>query len=152
QFAATNDMFDRFAELLHGAGARLGPVLFQFETIADVPQLADFLGAARARFGRVVAEFRHQSWFSPATYDVLAAADVPLCRTETDDGQAPVVTGPTFSYLRLRRSAYTVETLQARLAELGTLAGAHDVFAYMKHDVENAVLLRDVQAVGTAGS
>ena len=141
QFAATTDIFDRFADLLAVVGPRLGPVLFQFDTIADVDQLTDFLGSAKSRFSRVAVEFRHNSWFSEAAFDALRAADVALCRTETDDGSSHTVPA-SFSYVRLRRTTYSPGELHDRLAALHSLAATHDVYAYLKHDVENAVLLR----------
>jgi uncharacterized protein YecE (DUF72 family) len=143
RFADTGELLERFAELLRILGDRLGPVLFQFQTIADVAQLRDFLGQARSHFPRVVAEFRHPSWMTDETFEVLRSVDAALCATETDDGSDPHIAAHGFSYVRLRRTAYTAEELAGRLAALRELsAGDHDVFAYLKHDVENAVLLR----------
>ncbi len=142
RFADVTDFFDRYADLLLEFGTKLGPVLFQFETIADPPQLADFLGVVTGRFQRVVAEFRHPTWFSKETFAVLQAADVALCATETDEGSDPVV--PTsFTYVRLRRSEYTAGEMSDRVIGLRRRAADQDVYAYAKHDAANAVLLRD---------
>jgi uncharacterized protein YecE (DUF72 family) len=144
RFADTTDFLERFAEPIQGVGHRLGPVLFQFETIADVSQLAEFLGRVKGYFPRVVAEFRHPSWLTEATYDVLRAGGVAMCQTETDEGCGPGVPATGFSYLRLRRSDYTAVDLENRLRALQKLsAPEHDVFVYLKHDAVNAVLLRD---------
>jgi len=143
-FAATTEFFDANVELLKTIGPLLGPVLFQFETIADVPQLADFLVTVKRHFARVVVEFRHPSWLTDATFDALRAADVAMCQTETDDGCDPDVSATGFSYLRLRRSSYTAAELRGRLDALRVLAAERDAFVYLKHDVENAVLLRQL--------
>ena len=150
RFAEGSEFLDRFAELLTIVGSHLGPVLFQLDTIADVPQLADFLAMAKARFGRVVVEFRHKSWFADATYDVLRGAGVAMCQTETDEGTDPQLDASDFAYRRLRRSSYSAAELGDRLAELRTLAAGREVFAYLKHDAANAVLLRDLLAGGAS--
>lgn len=145
RFADTGDFVDRFCDLLAPLDSRVGPVLFQFETIADVPQLSDFLVAMRPRFKRIVVEFRHASWFTDAAFDVLRANDVALCQTETDDGCDPTVRASGFSYLRLRKSTYSAAALDERLGQLqASAAGGHDVFCYLKHDAQNAVLLREL--------
>jgi len=147
RFADDTEVLDRFAELMQVVGDRLGPVLFQFDTIADVPQLEDFLAVATTRFARVVVEFRHKSWFTDACFDLLRRTGVALCQTETDDGADPVLDSPTFAYRRLRRSAYTLQDVEQHLAALRRLAPDRDVFAYFKHDAANAVLLRS-EAMG----
>jgi len=146
RLADSADLAARFCDLLTRMGPRLGPVLFQFETRADVPQLVDFLAIIRPRLKRIVVEFRHASWLTDATFDVLRASNVALCQTETDDGSDPSISAADFSYVRLRKSAYTASELEERIAGLAALADAdHDVFCYLRHDVENAVLLRDLR-------
>ena len=110
-FAAMGDMLARFAELLGPMGSTLGPVLFQFDIIADVPQLTDFLAMVKPSFPRVVVELRHKTWLTDECFDVLRAQDVALCRTETDEGTEPEVE-TSFAYLRLRKSAYAGPELE----------------------------------------
>jgi uncharacterized protein YecE (DUF72 family) len=119
-------------------------VLFQLETRADLTQLADFLAIVRPRLKRIVVEFRHPSWLTDATFDILRGNNVALCQTETDAGCDPSVGATDFSYVRLRKSVYTAGELDERFERLETLAGpGHDVFCYLKHEVENAVLLNE---------
>jgi uncharacterized protein YecE (DUF72 family) len=146
EFASRGDRLTWFCKQIEEVGDHLGPVLFQFETRADLPQLGEFLGLARPLLKRIVVEFRHKTWFTDEAYELLRANGVALCQTETDSGCDPLVSAPDFSYLRLRKSAYTLDEVGARLKQLQAMAtGDHDVFCYLKHDVENAVLLREVE-------
>jgi uncharacterized protein YecE (DUF72 family) len=146
RFADSADLVARFSDLLTAVGPHLGPVLFQLETRADLSQLADLLEIVRPRLKRIVVEFRHPSWLADAAFDILRVNNVALCQTETDDGCDPSVGATDFSYIRLRKSAYTAAELDKRFERLETLADAgHDVFCYLKHDVQNAVLLAELR-------
>lgn len=145
-FAGREELIIRFCDLLAEVGGHLGPVLFQLESRADPPQLAAFLALLRPRLRRIVIEFRHRTWLTDEVFDILRAADAALCQTETDQGTDPLISASDFTYVRLRKSAYTSAELDKRLDELETMAASgHDVFCYLKHDVENAVLLRDLR-------
>ncbi len=147
RFAGTGEIVTRFADLVAVAGTRLGPVLFQLDTVADVDQLAEFAALVKLRFPRIVFELRHPSWLVEPVFDLMRAHDVGLCQTETDDGCDPPLPAKSFAYARLRKQAYTAAELRDRLARLEALAaGGRDVFAFLKHDVENAVLLREISA------
>jgi uncharacterized protein YecE (DUF72 family) len=136
-FADDTEMLDRFAELLRPVGQRLGPVLFQFETIADIEQLATFLGNAKKRFERVVVEFRHRSWLTDATYNVLRQTDVAMCQTETDEECTPLLEASDFAYLRLRKTNYSEAELKAWKAKFeGSVAGGRDVYCFFMHEDE----------------
>jgi len=152
RFGTPSDYLDRFAGLLTVVKSRLGPVLFQLDTVADVEQLREFASHVRPRFERIAFEFRHASWYDEAVFDILRASDIALCQTETDDACDPPLGAREFSYVRLRKSAYSGDELAERVARLEALtAGGRDVFGYLKHDVENAVLLRDLAATPPAG-
>jgi uncharacterized protein YecE (DUF72 family) len=134
-----------FCDQLSAVGSRLGPVLFQLESRSDLEQLDGFLALVRPRLARIVIEFRHASWLTDQAFDILRSHNAALCQTETDDGNDPYVPASDFSYVRLRKSTYTAAELSERLERLAKLAEPnHDVFCYLKHEVENAVLLRDV--------
>jgi len=137
-----------FCDRLAAVGAHLGPVLFQLESRADLAQLAGFLALLRPRLTRIVVEFRHPSWFTDETFDILRSHGAALCQTETDDGCDPYLGASDFSYVRLRKSSYTAGELSERLQRLDALCEAdHDVYCYLKHEVENAVLLRDQRSL-----
>jgi uncharacterized protein YecE (DUF72 family) len=146
EFASRTDRIDYFCDLLSITGSHLGPVLFQLGSRADLPQLSQFFTMLRPKLQRIVVEFRHKSWFTDDTYEILRANDVALCRTETDDGWDPELSASDFSYVRLRKTAYTFAELNERMEKLDALASnGHDVFCYLKHEVENAVLLRQFE-------
>jgi len=78
-----------FAKALEPLGDKLGPVLVQlpaaFTRHADnVRELDRFLGAAPQAL-RLVVELRHESWFIPATYDLLRRHNAPQAWIEWRD-------------------------------------------------------------------
>jgi uncharacterized protein YecE (DUF72 family) len=122
-------------EQLAALGRRLGCVLFQLppNLKLDLARLEAFLDQLG---GRVPAafEFRHASWQDPAVVELLRAHGAALCVAEIDDEAAPalVATAP-FSYLRLRRSAYSGGELAGWVARL-RLCAAPDSFVFFKHE------------------
>ncbi|HYE24576.1 MAG TPA: DUF72 domain-containing protein [Clostridia bacterium] len=121
-------------EPLREAG-RLGPVLFQLppNLKADTDRLRAFLQCIPRNAGAAL-EFRHESWFADAVFDLMREHDVALCIAESDDLQVPEVHTASFAYYRFRRSEYSdsdVQALQARLAEA---ARDREVFAFLKHE------------------
>ena len=83
---------------------QLGPVLFQLPPNfkADVPLLRDFL-AQLPRNLRFAVEFRHESWFTDATYRTLERKKAALCVAETDTITTPEERTAKFIYFRFRR-------------------------------------------------
>jgi uncharacterized protein YecE (DUF72 family) len=71
-------------EALERAG-RLGPLLFQLPPNfkADQAVLSEFLKSL-PRSVRAAFEFRHESWFSDATWDTLRDRNIALCVAETE--------------------------------------------------------------------
>ncbi|HEY3973008.1 MAG TPA: DUF72 domain-containing protein [Candidatus Sulfotelmatobacter sp.] len=153
---ATQDFVPRFLATIEplAAAGKLGPVLFQLppNLKADPALLKDFL-AILPRTVPAALEFRHDSWFSDATWDVLKASNVALCVAETETLTTPDIATGAFVYYRFRKPSYTgdercsmVERIQAHVA------AGRDVFAYFKHEEtpEGALyavdLLREVSA------
>jgi uncharacterized protein YecE (DUF72 family) len=114
------------------AAERLGPILFQLPPFlrCDVERLRGFVGGL-PRDTRYAFEFRHESWFSDPVYECLRAANAALCVAESETLETPDVTTADFTYLRLRKEAYEIEPLRARVAPHLTHG---DVFAYFKHE------------------
>ena len=79
---------------------RLGPVLFQLPRTftIDPAVLEDFL-RNWPRGLRVSFEFRHPSWFTDATYEILRHHRAGLCLAERDEMASPgVLTHHSFIY------------------------------------------------------
>src|SRR5262245_61321863 len=76
---------------------------------ADVPRLNDFLSRHAARLPMAI-EFRHDSWFEDATYEVLRKHHTALAVVEREDvdivARPRLVTGQ-FVYMRLRKGDYS---------------------------------------------
>jgi uncharacterized protein YecE (DUF72 family) len=118
------------------AAQKLGPVLFQTppHLKCDMEMLRDFLFTL-PRAARFAFEFRHESWFQEAIYDLLRERNIALCMAESEKLEVPRVRTADFVYLRLRREPYDAAALkQIAAACREHLAGGADVFAYFKHE------------------
>ena len=118
---------------------RIGVVLFQLppNLKADTTRLATFLKEAapeRTATLRVAFEFRHASWFTDETFDLLRQHQAALCVAESDELQTPDVVTAPFCCYRLRKSDYGDADLQQIETQLTTRATQGDVFAYIKHE------------------
>ncbi len=154
---ATEDFVPRFLATIEplAAAGKLGPVLFQLppNLKADAVLLQDFL-AVLPRSVPSAFEFRHESWFSDATWDLLKASNVALCVAETETMTTPDIATGQFVYYRFRKPSYTGEERKSMMDRIAQhLAGGRDVFAYFKHEEtpEGALyaveLLRDLQRI-----
>jgi len=135
---ATDDFLPRFLatiEPLASAG-KLGPVLFQLppNLKGDRALLKDFL-AILPRTVPAAFEFRHESWFTDSTWDLLKSGNVALCVAETETMTTPeIATGP-FVYYRFRKPSYTGEERRSMIDRIGQhVSAGRDVFAYFKHE------------------
>jgi uncharacterized protein YecE (DUF72 family) len=134
----TEDFVPRFLATIEplAAARKLGPVLFQLppNLKADVALLKEFL-AILPRTMPAAFEFRHDSWFSDSTWDILKSCNAALCVAETETLTTPeVATGP-FVYYRFRRPSYTEEERRSMIERIGQhVATGRDVFAYFKHE------------------
>lgn len=134
----TEDFVPRFLATIEplAAAGKLGPVLFQLppNLKADAALLKDFL-AILPRTVPAAFEFRHDSWFSESTWDVLKSSNAALCVAETETLTTPeVATGP-FVYYRFRKPNYTPEERSSMIERIGQhMAAGRDVFAYFKHE------------------
>ena len=134
----TEDFVPRFLatiEPLARAG-KLGPILFQLppNMKADQAVLAEFL-ALLPRGVAAAFEFRHDSWFTEDTFDLLKAHNRALCVAETEARTTPDVVTAGFCYYRYRKPDYTAEERRAMVGRIREhLATGRDVFAYFKHE------------------
>jgi uncharacterized protein YecE (DUF72 family) len=134
----TEDFVPRFLatiEPLASAG-KLGQVLFQLppNLKADAGLLENFL-ASLPRALPAAFEFRHESWFSDSTWELLRAHGKALCVAETEERTTPDVVTGNFVYYRFRKPSYTAEERGGMVARIGEhLDAGRDVFAYFKHE------------------
>ena len=115
---------------------KLGPILFQLPPNFKVNQevLAEFLSGL-PRVVRAAFEFRHESWFTDATWATLRERNVALCVAETEERNTPDVVTADFAYYRYRKPSYTPEERKAMAARIREhLAAGRDVCAYFKHE------------------
>jgi uncharacterized protein YecE (DUF72 family) len=123
---------------------------------ADAGLLKDFL-AVLPRSVPAAFEFRHESWFSDSTWDLLKSCNTALCVAETETLTTPeVATGP-FVYYRFRKPSYTGDERRSMIDRIGQhVAAGRDVFAYFKHEEtpEGALFAVDLlrRASGAEGS
>lgn len=83
-------------------GDRLGPILFQLppRMKANRERLAAFLDAL-PKHRRYSFEFRHESWYEPAIFDLMSDHDAALCISDHVDAPAPRVATADWVYVRL---------------------------------------------------
>lgn len=132
------DFVSRFLSTIEplAAAGKLGPVLFQLppNLKADAALLKDFL-AVLPKTVPAAFEFRHESWFTDATWGVLKASNVALCVAETETRTTPDVVTGAFAYYRFRKPTYTGEERQSMVDRIRQhLTEGRDVFAYFKHE------------------
>jgi uncharacterized protein YecE (DUF72 family) len=152
----TEDFVPRFLATIEplASASKLGPVLFQLppNLKADGAMLGDFL-ALLPRTLPAAFEFRHESWFSDSTWELLRSRGVALCVAETEERITPdVVTGAS-AYYRFRKPTYTGDERRAMIARVKEhLAEGRDVFAYFKHEETPEGALYAVELLREVGS
>ncbi|HYM78324.1 MAG TPA: DUF72 domain-containing protein [Candidatus Dormibacteraeota bacterium] len=134
----TEDFVPRFLATIEplAAAGKLGPVLFQLppNLKADAALLADFLGVL-PRTVPAAFEFRHASWFSDATWELLKSHKAALCVAETETLTTPDVATAPFVYYRFRKPSYSGDERRSMLDRIQQhMADGRDVFAYFKHE------------------
>lgn len=120
---------------LGALGQKRGPVLFQLPPYLkkDLPRLADFL--ALLPEGHAAAfEFRDDSWFDDAVYELLGRSGAALCHSEREDAAPPplVETAP-WGYVRLRLETYSDDDLRRWAERLAATTWAA-IHVYFMHE------------------
>ena len=137
--ARLRDCADRVRQFLETAavlGPKLGALLFQLppNLKKDVALLESFVDSFPPRVCAAF-EFRHDSWFDDAVYEVLRKRNLALCIADSERFSTPIELTADYSYFRLRDEGYTPEDI-ARWAERvrAANAGGGDAFVYFKHE------------------
>jgi uncharacterized protein YecE (DUF72 family) len=134
----TEEFLSRFLATIEplAAAGKLGPVLFQLppNLKADSALLKDFL-AILPRTVPTAFEFRHDSWFSDATWELLKSANAGLCVAETEKRTTPDLVTAAFAYYRFRKPTYTGDERRAMVDRIRQhIAEGRNVFVYFKHE------------------
>jgi len=131
-----SDSFTYFTSILPKLADRLATELYQLPPYfkVNLPRFESFL-ANLPKDQQATFEFRNASWFVDDVYQLMRDNKIALCVNEGDDGCTPLELTAPFSYVRLRKSAYTPaerEAWQARIREW--VSGGADVVAFIKHE------------------
>jgi uncharacterized protein YecE (DUF72 family) len=133
-----------------GLGDNLGPVLLQLppDLRADIDALVRVIDAFAGRV-QLACEFRHDSWFSDAVYDVMRARDVALCLTDRRNRHSPLVRTAPWGFVRLHEGTatppphYGTRALRSWVDRVRDLWGdAPACFVYFNND-HGACAVRD---------
>jgi uncharacterized protein YecE (DUF72 family) len=135
---SVEDTLATFCEVAETLGTKLGPLLFQLPPFLrkDVELLEVFLHDLPPGLKPVV-EFRHASWHSDDTYEVLKRFGAALCIADSEDRTTPFQATAPFGYLRLRRADYDEADLRNWIERIDGVAW-EDVFVYFKHEEQGA--------------
>jgi uncharacterized protein YecE (DUF72 family) len=131
---SVEDTLASFCSIAKTLGPKLGCLLFQLPPFLkkDVELLEVFLHELPPGLKPVV-EFRHASWLSDDTYQVLKRFGVALCIADSEERTTPLEVTTRFGYLRLRSTNYD-EAVLADWAARTRAAGWDEVFVYFKHE------------------
>ncbi len=114
---------------------RAGVILYQLPPNfkRDDERLSNFVDQL-PNPGTSAFEFRHASWFDEGVFDILRTRNCALCLAETDEGDdAPIVATADWTYLRLRKTAYSPEELETWAEHLSRSSWEH-AYAFFKHE------------------
>jgi uncharacterized protein YecE (DUF72 family) len=116
---------------------RLGAVLFQLPPYLrkDTERLAAFVRIL-PKGVPVAFEFRHESWEADTVHAILGDAGCAWCVADNDDSAAgDIPSTADWTYLRLRRSAYSVRELRQWKRRIDA-AHFHQAYVFFKHEDE----------------
>ncbi len=114
---------------------KLGPILFQLppNLKADTGLLGEFVQLLPRAY-QFAFEFRHESWFSDAVYDILRGKNVALCWAESEKIVTPRIPTADFLYYRFREPEYSTPDLEKLAEELRKECEQKEVYAFFKHE------------------
>lgn len=143
--------FLRSLEPMRESG-KLGAILLQVppNLKADPVLLERFVQLLPVAY-RFAFEFRHETWFTDSTYEILKKKNVALCWAESEKITAPRALTADFVYYRLRCPEYSRDQLTQLAEEMRTQAQAGDVYAFFKHEDEPEGALNAVAVARACG-
>ena len=133
---------DQFFAAVTALDVHLGPILFQLPPRwhFDLPRLARFLELLPKDL-HYAFEFRDQSWYQPALYDLLRKYRVAFCIYDLGGHQSPSIVSPPFVYMRLHgpgakyQGSYSPSYLKALATKVEAwIDESIDVYIYFAND------------------
>ena len=131
----------RFSQAVSGLERKLGPALVQLPpTLQADPQLLDAALALFPTTMRVAVEFRHATWETDQTREVLARHGAACCWAERKGRWiAPRWRTADWGYVRFHEGdaqwpCYRRTTLATRLDDIAAVHGTDEVFVYFNND------------------
>jgi|SRR5579864_1908362 len=134
------------------ASGRLAAILLQVppNLKADSALLEHFVQLLPVAY-RFAFEFRHETWFTDSTYEILKRKNVALCWAESEKITAPRAATADFLYYRLRCPEYTPEQLITLSEELKSRTEGREVYAFFKHEEEPESAINAVTVARSCG-
>lgn len=131
---------------------KLGPILLQVppNLKADTALLEAFVQLLPHAY-RFAFEFRHETWFADAIYEVLKKKNVALCWAESEKIATPHVATADFLYYRLRLPVFDETRIAKIAAELGNERDQREVYVFFKHEDEPEGALNAVKVARING-
>ena len=153
-----HDPVHRFMERAAALGPKRGPILLQLgpSHIADPDLLAAALDVFPAGV-RVAVEFRHPSWFSDGTRELLERRGVSLCLADSPRRKQPMWRTAPWGFVRFhegagaQRPGYQPDVLRRwvdRIAQ--TWRADEDVYVYFNNDAAGYAIRDAVTFAGFA--
>jgi len=151
-----SESLDRFFDTVGILAEKLGPILYQLPPSLhkNLELLASFIKLLPKK-RTAVFEFRHDSWYSEDTYDLLKKSNVAFCIHDMPGKQSPRIVTADVIYLRFHGTTgrYAGNYPKPALKKWAdwtkeNLKGIRAVYAYFNNDIEghaisNAKTLKD---------
>ena len=140
------DTLQFFCESARALGPHLGPLLFQLppNLTCDVDRLRAFLELLPHDM-RAAFEFRHESWYDPRIFDLLAEHDAALCLSDHASAPAPREVTASWVYVRNHgpsgryHGSYSDEALAEWAESIARWRReGRDVWCFFDNDVKSA--------------
>lgn len=145
----------RFQDRMQLLGPKLGPVLWQLPPglHRDLERLENYLILLQQRFpGEHVFEFRHNSWFDPAVYDLLRRYRATVCLSDMEGCALEDPKTPGCLYIRRHGSTgkyqgnYSNDQLTRDGQRIQTwLTQERDIYVYFNNDMEGHAVANGLQ-------
>ncbi|MFV1985871.1 MAG: DUF72 domain-containing protein [Gemmatimonadota bacterium] len=114
---------------------RAGVILYQLPPNfkRDDERLTDFIEQL-PNPDRSAFEFRHETWFADAVFEILGSRNAALCLAETDEGNdPPPVATADWVYIRLRKTAYAEPDLETWVERLDGF-DCREAYVFFRHE------------------